>query len=55
MKKFVKVLKDIVVKHGSAIAAFAVVIAAISANSSCLMPFNEPAEPKNIGKLKKFA
>lgn len=55
MKKFVSVLKNIVVKHGSAIAAFAIVIASVSANSSCCMPYNEPAEPKNIGKLKKFA
>lgn len=55
MKKFKDTFKNIIVKHGSAIAAFAFVIAAVSANSSCLIPFNEPAEPKNIGKLKKFA
>lgn len=55
MKKFRDTIKNIMVKHGSVIAAFAFVIAAVSANSSCLMPFYEPAEPKNISKLKKIS
>lgn len=55
MKKFKDTFKNIIVKHGSAIAAFAFIIAAISANSACCMPYNEPTEPKSIGKLKKFA
>ena len=54
MKKFKEVAKKIIVKHGTTIAAFAFAIVAISSNTSCWLPFYEPAEPQGLDSFKKF-
>ena len=54
MKKLKNSLKNFVIKHGSKIAAVALAFVAISANSSCCIPYYEPQEPKGLSKFKKF-
>ncbi len=54
MKKFRETVKKFVVKYGTTIASFAFAFVAISANTSCAMPFYEPEEPKGLGRFKKF-
>ena len=53
MKKFKETAKKFIVKHGAAIASFAFAFVAISANSSCGLPFYEPEEPAGLTKYKK--
>ena len=54
MRKFRETSKKFVVKYGAAIASCAFAFVAISANTSCAMPFYEPEEPKNLASFKKF-
>lgn len=54
MRKFREIAKKFVVKHGAVIASCAFAFVAFSANSSCLLPFFEPEEPKGITNFKKF-
>lgn len=54
MRKFKETAKKIVVKYGATIASCAFAFVAISANTSCAMPFYEPEEPKNLASFKKF-
>jgi len=54
MRKFRETAKKFVVKYGAAIASCAFAFVAISANTSCAMPFYEPEEPAVLDKFKKF-
>lgn len=54
MKKVKSLLKTSIVKYGSVIAACAFAFVTITANSSCVMPYYEPEEPKGLEKFKKF-
>ncbi len=54
MRKIKESVKKFIVKHGAAIASCAFAFVAISANSSCLLPFYEPEEPKGLDSFKKF-
>ncbi len=54
MKKVKNAVKMFLTKHGATVAACAFAFVAVSANSSCLMPFYEPEEPKGLDKFKKF-
>ena len=55
MKNFKNALKKFVVKNGAFIASCAFAFVAISANTSCALPFYEPKEPENLKKFKKFS
>ena len=54
MKKFKETVKSFIVKHGATVAAFAFVFVAISANTSCCLPFYEAEEPQGLDSFKKF-
>ena len=54
MRKFRETAKRFVVKYGAAIASCAFAFVAISANTSCALPFYEPKEPKGLQNFKKF-
>lgn len=54
MKSANKSAKSVLPKCGKLVANIAFMSASIAANSSCLFPFYEPEEPKNLDKLKKF-
>ena len=54
MKKFKGIIKRAIIKHGAVIASCAFAFVVLSANSSCLFPFYEPDEPKNMKDYKKF-
>lgn len=54
MRKINSFFKNIIVKHGSVIAAFAFVFVSIAANSSCFAPYYEPEEPAGLSRFKKF-
>lgn len=54
MKKVKETIKNIIVKHGSVIAACAFVFVSVAANSSCFVPYYEPEEPANLDRFKKF-
>ena len=54
MKKFKNIAKKFIVKNGAAIAAFAFAFVTVAANSSCVIPYGEPQEPKGLAKFKKF-
>lgn len=54
MKKLKSALKTFVVKHGKSIAAFAFAFVAISANTSCALPYYEAEEPQGLESFKKF-
>ena len=54
MSKIKAFFKKSVVKYGSAIAAFAFMLVSVAANTSCWLPYYEPAEPNGISKFKKF-
>lgn len=54
MKKFKDAAKKFVTKHGHVLAAFALVMVTVAANSSCVCPFYEPEEPNGLNKFKKF-
>lgn len=55
MKNFKNALKNFVVKNGAFIASCAFAFVAISANTSCALPFYEPKEPEDLKKFKKFS
>lgn len=55
MRKFKETAKKIVVKYGATIATCAFAFVAISANTSCWMPFYEPKEPDGVEKFKKHS
>ncbi len=46
-------IKKFLVKHGHAIAAFALVVVSVAANSSCICPFYEPEEPAGLNRYKR--
>lgn len=54
MKKAKEIIKNIVVKHGKTIASCAFVCVTAAANSPCIGPFYEPAEPQGLDSFKKF-
>lgn len=54
MRKFREAAKKFVVKYGAAIASFAFAFVAISANTSCGLPYYEPEEPKGLQNFKKY-
>ena len=54
VRKFREIAKKFVVKHGAVIASCAFAFVAISANTSCALPFYEPEEPKGLKNFKKF-
>ena len=54
MKCFKDKAKNFITKHGGIIASCAFAFVAISANSSCCLPFYEPEEPKGLDRFKKF-
>lgn len=54
MNKIREIAKKFVVKYGVAIASCAFTFVAISANTSCALPFYEPEEPKGLQNFKKF-
>jgi len=54
LRKFRETAKKFVAKYGAAIASCAFAFVAISANTSCAMPFYEPEEPQNLASFKKF-
>ena len=54
MNKFKNAAKNFIAKHGTSIAAFAFAFVAIAANSSCVIPYFGPEEPKGLKKFKKF-
>ena len=54
MRKFKETAKKFVAKYGTAIASCAFAFVAISANTSCALPFYEPEEPKSLKSFKKF-
>lgn len=54
MRKFREIAKKFVVKYGAAIASCAFTFVAISANTSCGLPYYEPEEPKSLQNFKKF-
>lgn len=47
-------IKTFIMKHGHILAACAFVFVAVSANSPCMCPFHEPAEPAGLENFKKF-
>ena len=53
MKAFKETAKKFIVKYGASIATFAFAFVALSANSSCVLPYYEPAEPAGLSKYKK--
>ena len=54
MRKFKETAKKFVVKYGAAIATCAFAFVAISANTSCGLPYFEPEEPKSLENYKRF-
>lgn len=54
MKVFKQTAKKFVVKYGSTIATCAFAFVTVAANTSCVFPFYEPEEPKNLSNFKKF-
>lgn len=54
MKKLYKALEKGLLKYGRVIAGFAFVFVLITANSSCILPYYEPEEPKGLESFKKF-
>lgn len=54
MRKFKETAKGFLAKYGASIASCAFAFVAISANSSCVLPFYEPEEPIGLDKFKKF-
>ena len=51
MRKF---FGNAAVKFGGVVAAFAVVIASVSANSACMWISHQPELPDDVKKLRKF-
>ena len=54
MNKFRATAKKFIIKCGALIASCAFVFAAISANTSCALPYYELEEPKGLDGFKKF-
>ena len=54
MKYFKDKAKNFITKYGAVIASCAFAFVAISANSSCCLPYYEPEEPKGLDSFKKF-
>lgn len=54
MRVFKDKAKNFITKYGAAIASCAFAFVAISANSSCCLPYYEPEEPKGLDSFKKF-
>ena len=54
MKKFCQLVMKALLKNGTVIAGCAFAFAFVAANSSCILPFYEPEEPKGLESLKKF-
>lgn len=54
MKCFKDKARNFITKYGAVIASCAFAFVAISANSSCCLPFYEPEEPKGLDSFKKF-
>ncbi len=55
MKKIKVFAKTMLVKYGAAVATCAFTFAAISANTSCGLPFYEHKEPSGLKRFKKYA
>jgi len=53
MKKFKELFKEAVIKFGPAIAGCAIIVAAATANSPCMLAYYEVEEPKGLDKFKK--
>ncbi len=53
MRKFKETAKKFVIKYGAAVASCAFAFVAISANTSCGLPYYEPEEPAGLTKYKK--
>lgn len=54
MKLIKEKAKKFIIKYGAVIASCAFAFVAISANTSCALPFYEPEEPKGLDSFKKF-
>ena len=54
MKKFKEMTKVFFARYGAIVAACAFAFVALSANTSCGLPYYEPEEPMGLDKLKKF-
>lgn len=54
MRKYKETFKNFIVKYGAAVASCAFAFVAISANTSCGLPFYEPEEPNGLENFKKF-
>lgn len=54
MKNIKTAVKNFLAKHGAIIASCAFAVVAISANSSCCLPYYEPEEPKGLDSFKKY-
>lgn len=54
MNKIQNTAKKLIVKYGAIIASCAFAFVAISANTSCGLPYYEPEEPKGLDSFKKF-
>ncbi len=54
MKKFKETAKGFLVKYGAVVASCAFAFVALSANTSCGLPYYEPEEPIGLDKFKKF-
>lgn len=54
MKCFKDKAKKFITKYGSVIVSCAFALVAVSANSSCCLPYYEPEEPKGLDSFKKF-
>jgi len=46
-------VKDIICKHGAMVSALALVLATVTANSTCFYFSYQPDEPAGLMKLKK--
>lgn len=49
-----KKITQFVTKFGGTMAAFAVMVAALTANSACLWLSHQPEEPDEVKQLKKY-
>jgi hypothetical protein len=49
-----KTINQFIAKFGAAFAGLAVIVAALTANSTCFWFSHQPEEPDEIKQLKKF-